>query len=62
LPRLTYLGAQRHNVFTPPRASRVYAIPYAAVNAASFLFARQAKFQWAIDEIVNSDSKVKFEW
>jgi hypothetical protein len=22
----------------------------------------QAKFQWAIDEIINSDSEVKFEW
>ena len=54
--------ATKHNLFTPPRASRVNVIPYAAVNAASFLFARQAKFQWAIDEIVNSDSKVKFEW
>jgi hypothetical protein len=25
-------------------------------------FASQAKFQWAIDEIINSDSKAKFEW
>ncbi len=24
--------------------------------------ASQAKFQWAIDEIINSDSKTKFEW
>ena len=44
------------------RFTCVYVIPYAAGNAASFFFARQAKFQWSIDEIINSDSTVKFEW
>jgi hypothetical protein len=51
--------------FTSSSASPRFFLPYmcSAISKPKFLnFVFQAKFQWAIDEIINSDSKAKFEW
>jgi hypothetical protein len=46
---------------TLPPSCRHYFSPARSPHG-SYAPPLQAKFQWAIDEIINSDSKAKFEW